>query len=160
MTVEDLTAATGDGNTADVVLSVRNLVVELSLPTGPANVQVVNSPYSGNVQSNSVSAVVGARPTITSVSLAGNEVTVLGTGFSCLSVINLFNTQGAGVVNLGGLNGSGQRVIPLQFMSPTELRFDIPAGAQSGLAFVEVLNPPFIPYSSSGNDPDGAFVIP
>ena len=51
-------------------------------------------------------------------------------------------------------------MIPLQFISSTELRFDRPAGAQSGPAFVEVLNPPYIPYSSSGNDPDGGFVFP
>jgi hypothetical protein len=131
------------------------------VPAGPANFQAVNSPYTGNVQSNSVSAVMGARPTISSVALNGSEVQVFGTGFSCLSVINLFNLQGGStVVNLGGLTGGGQRVIPLQFISASELRFLRPGGAQAGPAFVEVLNPPFIPFSSSGNDPDGAFTLP
>jgi hypothetical protein len=75
-------------------------------------------------------------------------------------VINLFNLQGSDVVNLGGLTGGGQRVIPLQFISSQELRFVRPAGAVAGAAFVEVLNPPFIPFSSSGNDPQGAFTFP
>ena len=103
---------------------------------------------------------MGARPSITSVSISGSDVTVLGTGFSCLSVINLFNLQGATAVNLAGLTGGGQRVIPLQFISASELRFLRPAGARAGNAFVEVLNPPCIPFSSSGNDPDGAFAFP
>ena len=39
MTVDHVAAvATRDSDTADVVLSVRNLVLELNLPTGPANV--------------------------------------------------------------------------------------------------------------------------
>jgi hypothetical protein len=131
-----------------------------AVPAGPANFQAVNSPYAVEGRSNSVSAVLGARPGITSVSVSGNEVTVSGTGFSCLSVINLFNLQGAVVVNLGGLAGSSQRAIPLQFISAAELRFSVPAGAVAGPAFVEVLNPPFIPFSSSGDDPEGAFTIP
>jgi hypothetical protein len=45
------------------------------------------------------------------------------------------------------------------FIGDTELRFLIPASAEAGPAFVEVLNPPFIPFSSSGNDPDGAFTF-
>jgi subtilisin-like proprotein convertase family protein len=130
------------------------------VPPGPANFRVVNAPYAGNVLSNSVSAVAGSQVTISSVSLSGDTVTVLGTGFSCLSVINLFNLQGSTVVNLGGLTGGGQRVIPLQFISSQELRFLRPAGAQSGPAFVEVLNPPYIPYSSSGADPNGGFSFP
>jgi hypothetical protein len=132
-----------------------------AMPAGPANIQVVNDPYAGNVQSNSVSAIMGARPTINSVSITGDELTVVGAGFSCLSVINLFNLQGGTtVVNLGGLTGGGQRVVPIQFISSTELRFTRPAGAQAGPAFVEVLNPPYIPFSSSGNAPAGGFSFP
>jgi hypothetical protein len=51
-------------------------------------------------------------------------------------------------------------VVPLQFVSKSELRFMRPAGAVAGPAFVEVLNPPYIPFSSTGNDPDGAFSFP
>ena len=28
-----------------------------------------------------------------------------------------------------------------------------------GRAYVQALNPPFIPFSSSGNDPNGAFIL-
>jgi hypothetical protein len=75
------------------------------------------------------------------------------------AVISLFNLQGSNVVNLRGLNGTTPNV-PLTFVSSTELSFTRPAGAVAGPAFVEVLNPPYIPYSSSGNDPDGGFVFP
>ena len=120
---------------------------------------MVNSPYTGNVQSNAVAAVLGAAVTISAVDVAGSTVTVTGTGFSVLSVINLFNLQGGLVVNLGGLNGATPN-IPLNVASDTQLSFSVPAGAVSGPAFVQVLNPPFIPFSSSGNDPDGAFTLP
>jgi hypothetical protein len=128
-------------------------------PTGPGSIQVVNAPYSGNVQSNAVSVAVGARVTVSRVSVAGPTVTVEGTGFSSLTVVNLFNVQGGGTVNLGGLGPAGPRV-PLTVVSPTELRFARPAAAAAGAAFVEVLNPPFIAYSSSGGDPHGAFIFP
>jgi hypothetical protein len=128
-------------------------------PTGPGIFQVVNRPYSGNVASGAVSAGIGARPTITGVSVAGPTVTVTGTGFSALSVANLYNLQGGGVVNLGGFGPAGAR-IPLTLVSDTRFTFARPAGAVAGPAFVEVLNPPFIPFSSSGPDPDGAFTLP
>jgi YVTN family beta-propeller protein len=129
-----------------------------ALPAGPANFRVTNF-VGEDILSNSVSSVAVARPSITSVSVSGDTVTILGAGFSPLSVINLFNLQGSGVVNLGGLSGSTPN-IPLTFVSDTELRFPRPTGAQSGPAFVEVLNPPYIPFSSSGNDAQGAFVFP
>ena len=137
--------------------------IQVSIPagatTGPANFQVVNSPYTGNVISNAVAAVLGARPTITAVTVAGGTVTVTGTGFSVVSVINLFNVQGGGVVNIGGIGPSGPRV-PLTVVSDREFRFAIPAAAVPGRAFVQVLNPPFIAFASSGADPDGAFSFP
>jgi hypothetical protein len=86
-------------------------------------------------------------------------VTVSGTGFSSLSVINLFNRQGAAALNLGGLNPNGTPKIPLDAVSPTQLSFTVPAAAVSGPAYLQVLNPPFVPFSSSGNDPDGAFLL-
>jgi hypothetical protein len=45
-------------------------------------------------------------------------------------------------------------------VNDTRFTFARPEGAVAGPAFVEVLNPPFIPFSSSGNDPDGAFTFP
>jgi hypothetical protein len=130
-------------------------------PTGPGSVQVVNNPYVGNVQSNAVSVPIGALLSITSITQSGSTVTVDGTGFSTLSVINLFNAQSGGGTNLGGFGPNGPNV-PLTIVSPNRFTFQVPATAQTGAAYVEVLNPPFIAYSSSGNDPDGAFhlVVP
>jgi hypothetical protein len=133
------------------------LVIPAGAPTGPATFQVVNSPYGGNVVSNAVSAVIGARVTIQSISKAGSIITVTGTGFSAMSVINFFNFQGTTTPNLGGFNTSGNPRIPLTVVNHTRFTFSVPAGAHAGPTFVQVLNPPFIPFSSSGNDPDGAF---
>jgi ELWxxDGT repeat protein len=134
------------------------VVIPPSALTGPGNFQVINRP--SYLASNAVSAVIGAVPTIAGVSAAGGTVTVTGTGFSPVSVINLYNLQGGGVVNLGGFGPGGAARIPLTVVSDTQFTFPRPAGAVAGPAFVEVLNPPFIPFSSSGSDPDGAFTMP
>lgn len=138
--------------------------LEVTVPAGaavgPGVFQVVNNPYTGNVQSNAVSSVLGSTVTITSVTTLGTTVTVNGTGFCALTVVNLFNVVAGNVVNLGGLNPDGSARIPLTLVGPTQLTFVKPAGAAAGPAFVEALNPPFIPFSSSGNDPDGAFTMP
>lgn len=126
---------------------------------GPGSLQVVNWPYSGNVLSNATTVPVGPPIGITQVTQSGSTVTIRGTGFSPLTVINLFNRQGASVANLGGIDGSGAARIPLVFVDHTELRFQVPASAISGPSFAQLLNPPFIPLTSSGNDPDGAFSI-
>jgi ELWxxDGT repeat protein len=133
------------------------VAIPAGAPTGPGNFQVVNTV--GFKVSNAVSSVLGAAPTITSVTAAGTTVTVNGTGFCSLSVINLFNLQGGAAVNLGGLEGGGAKV-PLTIVSDTQFTFQRPAGAVTGPAFVEVLNPPFIPFASSGDAPDGAFKFP
>jgi len=121
-------------------------------PTGPGSFQVVNSPYRGNVISNAVSVPIGALVTISGVTQVGSTVTVRGTGFSVMSVINFYNGSG----NLGGLSGTGPN-IPLTVDSDHQFHFTVPANAVTGPAFVEVLNPPFIPFSSSGTDPAGGF---
>src|SRR4029077_2975864 len=48
---------------------------------------------------------------------------------------------------------------PLNVLSPTQLTFTVPPTALSGATYVQVLNPPFIPFSTSGNDPDGGFFL-
>jgi ELWxxDGT repeat protein len=126
-------------------------------PTGPGNFQVVNNPYTGNTQSQVVATVINARPSITSVVQSGGTITVNGTGFSTVSVINLFNLQGGGVVNLGGFAPGGIPNVPLTFVNENQFTFTRPSGAVAGPAFIEVLNPPFIPFTASGSDPDGAF---
>ena len=135
------------------------VVIPADAPAGPGSFQVVNS-GAGWTVSNAVDAVLRARVTVTSVSVNGGTVTVTGEGFCTLTVINLFNVQGGGVVNLGGLNPDGSAVIPLAFVDAQHVTFTLPAGAQSGPAYVMALNPPFTPFTSSGTDPGGAFSVP
>ncbi|MBK7971806.1 MAG: hypothetical protein IPK07_00340 [Deltaproteobacteria bacterium] len=129
-------------------------------PVGPASVQVVSAPYSGIASSNAVLVAVGEPIAIDGVTVNGATITVSGHGFSTGAVINLFNAQGGTVVNLGGLDSGGAPLVPLTSVTPTSFQFQRPAGAVAGKAFVEVLNPPFIPVTSTGNDPDGAFDLP
>ena len=129
-------------------------------PIGPASVQVVSAPYTGNAASNAVLVAVGEAIGIDAVSVNGGIITVTGRGFSPDAVLNLFNAQGGSVVNLGGLTSGGAPLIPLTSVTPTSFQFQRPAGALAGKAFVEVLNPPFIPVTSTRNDPDGAFDFP
>ena len=127
--------------------------------TGPGTFQVVNSPYSGNVVSNAVSVVLGARLDITQVTQSGSTVTVDGAGFSALSVINLWNSQNGGTVYFGGYSSPGQPNVPLTVVSSTRFTFTVPAGAATGYSYLQVVNPPFIPSSTTGADPEGAFVM-
>jgi len=94
---------------------------------------------------------------VTSVSQSGNTIAVNGSGFCTLTVINLFNTQAGGVVNLGGLDKSGTARTPIKVISSNQFTFTKPSGAQAGPSYVEALNAPFVPYTSSGSDPGGAF---
>jgi len=61
------------------------------------------------------------------------------------------------VVNLGGLNPDGSPKIPYSLTPDGELNFALPAGLMPGPAYVQLLNPPFIPFTSTGNTPAGAF---
>ena len=106
-----------------------------------------------------MSVPLGARINVTKVTQSGDTMTVDGTGFSTLTVINLFNAQAAETVNLGGLNPDGTPQIPLTLVNSTRFTFTLPAGAVAGPAFIEALNPPFLPFTSSGNDPCGAFTL-
>jgi hypothetical protein len=132
-----------------------------SAPSGPASIVVSNAgaghTYTG--RSNAVSVPIGARIIVFSVIQSGGMITVNGAGFSSLSVINFFNKQGGSVLNLGGLKPDGSPKIPLTLINSTKFTFTVPAAAMAGPAFVQVLNPPFVPFTSSGNDPCGAFTL-
>jgi hypothetical protein len=52
---------------------------------------------------------IGAQIMISNVMQNGQTITVDGAGFSTLTVINLFNAQNGGVVNLGGIGGEVER---------------------------------------------------
>lgn len=133
--------------------------IPTTVATGPGTFQVVNSPYAGNVSSNAVSVVLGARLDITGITQQGSTVTVDGAGFSALSVINLWNQQGAGSVYFGGYNVQGQANVPLTVQSSTRFTFAVPSGAATGPSYLQVVNPPFIPSSTTGSDPNGSFML-
>jgi hypothetical protein len=130
-------------------------------PTGPGAFQVVNR--KNGRASNIVYAPLGALIRIDSVILLGRSVQVTGAGFSAFTTLNLFATQqgtGAGI-NFGGQLPNGQPRIELTSMTPTSLTFQLPPDAAAGPAFVEALNPPFIPFTSSlSRSSAGAFTIP
>jgi len=63
------------------------------------------------------------------------------------------------VVNLGGVTANGTPAIPISFVNDTTISFAVPAAAVPGASYVQALNAPFIPYTSSGSDPGGAFTL-
>jgi hypothetical protein len=136
------------------------VVVPADIPTGPGSLQVLNRPsFKGSIL---VSLPIGERIRLDSVSQSGSTITVNGAGFSTLTVISFFNAQGNNVVNLGGLVNGTQSLIPLNVVSSHQFTFQVPSGAVSGPSYVQALNPPFIPFTSTGNSPNGAFdlVVP
>ena len=130
-------------------------------PTGPGSFVVINKGADGGFgkSSNAVSVPIGQRVAITSVSQGATTVTVNGAGFSTLTVINLFNLRSGVVVNLGGFSSNGAPRIPLKLVSSNVFTFTVPAAAVPGQAYVQALNPPFVPFSSSGNSPSGSFIL-
>jgi hypothetical protein len=129
--------------------------------TGPGSFVVSNagSAKTFTKKSNAVSVPIGQKITVASVTQAVNTITVNGTGFSHLTVINLFKKQGATVLNLGGLKPGGAPKIPLVFINQNRFTFTKPAAAMPGAAYVQALNPPFVPFTSSGNAPGGSFTL-
>jgi hypothetical protein len=132
-----------------------------ALPIGPAAFVVSNRGADGmySKKSNAVSVPIGNRIHVMSVTQVGSTLIVDGTGFSTLTTINFFTVRGGEVVNLGGMAPSGAPRIALTLISDSEFRFAVPAGAAPGPAYVQAINPPFIPFTSSGKDPGGAFIL-
>jgi hypothetical protein len=128
--------------------------------TGPGSFVVSNRGLNGKYskKSNAVSVPIGAKISVTKVTQALSKITVDGTGFSTLTVINFFNKQGAIVKNLGGLM-AGKPKIPISFVNETQFTFSVPVGALAGPSYVQAINPPFVPFTSSDNDPGGAFTL-
>ena len=139
--------------------------IKFTLPldavTGPGSVVVSNAGPTGSysMKSNAVSVPIGAQITINSVVQKGTTIQVNGAGFSKLTVINFFNAQAGGAVNLGGLNHAGMPRIALTIVNGNLFTLSIPAGAVAGPAYIQALNPPFVPFSSSGSGAGGAFVL-
>jgi hypothetical protein len=83
----------------------------LNAPTGPSSFRISNKGGIGQftLKSNGVSVPIGAQIMISNVMQNGQTITVDGAGFSTLTVINLFNAQNGGVINLGGIGGEVER---------------------------------------------------
>jgi hypothetical protein len=130
-------------------------------PTGPGSIVVSNagSGHGYTDKSGAVSVPIGARIIVTQVTQSGSTLIVDGAGFSTLTVINFFNSQAGGAVNLGGLTAGGAPKIPIRLVSSTRFTFTRPTAAVAGPSFVQALNRPFVPFTSSGNDPCGAFTL-
>ena len=84
-----------------------------------------------DVVSNAVSVASARQLTITGVTQTGIDDHRQRHRLLAVSVINLFNQQGAGVGNLGGY-GAGSPNIPLTLVSRTSFTFAVPAGAIRG----------------------------
>jgi hypothetical protein len=131
-------------------------------PIGPSAIVVSNKGTAGtySMKSNAVAVPIGAAISVSSVSQSGDTVRVDGTGFSTLTVINFFNSQPDGVVNLGGLKPDGTPKLPLTIVNDTQFTFSVSSAlVVPGLSYVQALNPPFVPFTSSGEDPGGAFTL-
>jgi hypothetical protein len=130
--------------------------------TGPGSFRVSNKGADGSYsnKSNAVSAPIGPSPIgIGSVIQTGSLIVVNGDGFSAQTVINFFNDKAGNVVNLGGLDAKGNPKISLAVINDTQFTFSIPAGAVPGPAYVQALNPPFVPFTSTDGDLAGAFTL-
>ncbi len=135
------------------------VTVPLGAKIGPGSVQVVNQP-SFRI-SNAVSIPIGELVTVSSVTVNGNTLDVTGTGFNDdLTVVNFFAVRNGQLQNLGGLADNGVPRILLDVTSSTHLSFQRPPAVEAGKAFVEAINPPYIPFTSSGSGPGGSVVLP
>ncbi|MBK7974221.1 MAG: hypothetical protein IPK07_13390 [Deltaproteobacteria bacterium] len=135
------------------------ITVPAGCPVGPGSLQVINA-SGAFLGSNAVSIPIGEQITVTGVSVNGSTVTVDGSGFNTLTVINLFASSGGQLVNAGGLDGDGSPKIPLTIVSSQQFTFTRPGGLSAGMAYVQAINPPFIPFTNSGSSPAGSFTLP
>jgi hypothetical protein len=96
---------------------------------------------------------------LSKVTQNGATLRIDGSGFATGTVINFFNAQGGRVVNLGGLKPDGTPLLPLSLVSSTQFTCAVPSGAMPGPSYIQAINPPFVPFASSGNTPGGAFIL-
>ena len=108
--------------------------------------------------SNQVWVSIGEPIEVKRVYQSGALITVEGAGFSTATVINLY--CGKPVSNLGGFDTVEKPKIPLEIDGDSRIRLKVPHGAPPGQCYLEALNPPFLPFSSSYDDPGGAHHSP
>ncbi len=95
-----------------------NFTLPVGVPTGPGSLVVINkgSDAKYSKSSNAVSVPIGAVLTVSSVTQSGCTVTVNGAGFAVtppgrppVTVINLFDSQPGGVVNIAAWQPAASR---------------------------------------------------
>jgi hypothetical protein len=150
----------GPGLTSSLISFTLPASGSTSPATGPGSLVISNAgaSHSYALKSNAVAVAIGAQISISSISQSSNTITVNGHGFSTLTVINFFANTASGLQNLGGLGPHGP-VIPLTLVNSNQFTFSKPASALAGSAYVEAFNPPFVPFTSSGTGPSGAFTL-
>lgn len=132
--------------------------IPANAPVGPGSFQVVNT--TDFQSSNAVSIPIGEPVTVSNVGVNGNTVTVTGAGFNSLTVINLFAAKSGVVTNVGGFGNGQTPNIPLTVQDSHQFTFPRPVGLDTGPAYLQAINPPFIPYTSSGSGAGGSFTLP
>jgi hypothetical protein len=126
---------------------------------GSGMIQVRNKGADGNFSkaSDGVWISIGAPIQVRRVYQSGALLTVEGTGFSTATVVNLY--CGGPLGNFGGFDAAGKPMLHLEIEGDSKLRFTAPSRAKAGKCYLEALNPPFLPFSSSYNDPGGSFIL-
>jgi hypothetical protein len=123
--------------------------------TGPGSFVVSNKGIDGkySAKSNAVSVPIGDQAGVDSTLQKGSLIELTGGAFSFLTVINFFN--GPGATNLGGFGPDGKPKIELTVINADHSSFILPPGAMTGPSYVQSVNPPFVPYTTSSG-PGGA----
>ncbi len=136
------------------------------LPVGSGFLEVRNKGKDGSYSeiSNHVWVALGTPLRVRHVYQSGALIRVEGSGFEALTRINFYKSkfpfyQPSLPLNLGGVDAAGKPKIPLTMDGDTRFTFKVPADALPGEWYVEAVNPPFLPFSSSYTDPGGAFVL-
>jgi len=136
------------------------------LPVGSGFLEVRNKGKDGGYSeiSNHVWVSLGTPLRVRHVYQSGALARVEGSGFEALTRINFYKSkfpfyQRNAPLNLGGVDAAGKPKIPLTMDGDSRLTFKVPADALPGEWYVEAVNPPFLPFSSSYTDPGGAFVL-
>ncbi len=136
------------------------------VPVGSGFIEVRNRGKDGTYSqiANRVWISLGAPLRVRHVYQSGASILVEGSGFESSTRINLYNSsspfsQAQLPPNLGGVDGAGRPRILLNIESHSRFTFRVPDNAGPGEWYVEALNPPYLPFSSSYGDPGGAFVI-
>lgn len=153
------------------VATLTSVMVTVPLPDAAKGIPLITGNVSFDVtnagadhlfkfKSNAVAVPILALPAVTTVVQSGDTITVTGDGFIPGSVLNFFNLQNCGgVVNLGGADAAGHSKIPLNITSLTSMSFTLPPGVQKAPSYVQIVNPPFVPFTSSGTGPGGSFTV-